>query len=190
MVKTTEQLNLRTIGALFSLDGCYPIAYGWLLGMSIWVSFFAGTIAYRTLPRQQFGALQHKIFPVYFLSSIVLASGLLGIWTYNHPHILDHWHRLAVPDVAQFYTILTVILTQGSNHFVVGPMTSRTMFKRHKLERAEGKDHHDKDASNDLKALNRQFAMLHGVSSLANLFSIIALLFHGLWIGTHGWQEK
>jgi hypothetical protein len=37
-----------------------------------------------------------------------------------------------------------------------------------------------------MKTLNRRFAMLHGISSLANLSAVIALLFHGLWIGNAG----
>jgi len=63
------------------------------------------------------------------------------------------------------------------------------MFQRHKQEKEEGKDHHDKTASPQMKSLNRRFGALHGVSSLANLFAIIALVFHGLWIGTNGWKK-
>ena len=37
-----------------------------------------------------------------------------------------------------------------------------------------------------MKALNGRFGMLHGISSLLNLFAVIALVFHGLWIGTFG----
>jgi len=37
-----------------------------------------------------------------------------------------------------------------------------------------------------MKALNRRFGMLHGISSLANLAAVIALGFHGLWIGNAG----
>jgi len=42
--------------------------------------------------------------------------------------------------------------------------------------------------SADMKALNRRFGMLHGISSLANLVAVIALGFHGLWIGNVGVQ--
>jgi hypothetical protein len=37
-----------------------------------------------------------------------------------------------------------------------------------------------------MKALNRQFGSLHGISSLFNLASVIALGIHGLWIGNVG----
>ena len=37
-----------------------------------------------------------------------------------------------------------------------------------------------------MKALNKLFAQLHGISSLANLTAFLALAFHGLWIGNVG----
>ena len=37
-----------------------------------------------------------------------------------------------------------------------------------------------------MKALNKRFGTLHGLSSLTNLFAVIALLFHGLWIANVG----
>lgn len=40
--------------------------------------------------------------------------------------------------------------------------------------------------SDAMKALNSRFGALHGVSSLANLSAVFALLFHGLWVGSVG----
>jgi len=40
--------------------------------------------------------------------------------------------------------------------------------------------------SEEMKSLNKKFGMLHGISSLANMGSFIALGFHGLWIGNRG----
>lgn len=37
-----------------------------------------------------------------------------------------------------------------------------------------------------MKALNKTFGSLHGISSLLNLASVLALGFHGLWIGNYG----
>ena len=37
-----------------------------------------------------------------------------------------------------------------------------------------------------MKKLNKQFAQVHGWSSLANLYTVFALAFHGLWIGAFG----
>jgi len=77
------------------------------------------------------------------------------------------------------------------------------MFKRHKQEKEEGKTYNDPGVctsvcyevhcltldfkvSAEMKALNRQFGSLHGISSLFNLFAVIALGLHGLWIGNAG----
>ena len=62
----------------------------------------------------------------------------------------------------------------------------RVMFQRHKLEKEEGKAYNDAGVSDKMKALNRKFGMLHGWSSLLNLDAVIALIFHGLWIGRYG----
>lgn len=80
------------------------------------------------------------------------------------------------------------------------------MFQRHKLEKEEGKLYNEagvqiffigntyliliakSQVSADMKALNRRFGTLHGISSLANLVAVIALGFHGLWIGNVGVQ--
>ncbi|KAF9270545.1 hypothetical protein L218DRAFT_42253 [Marasmius fiardii PR-910] len=182
----TDQLTLQSIYNLASLNGIYMLGYGWLFGTSVWVTFFGGVIAYRALPRQQFGALQHKVFPAYFVQSILLSSGLLGIWVFTHPDVTTHITNPLIADVAQVYALAFAILAQGANYFVIGPMTSRTMFQRHKLEKEEGKTYTDPGVSPEMKALTRKFASLHGISSLANLWAVIALGFHGLWIGNTG----
>ncbi|KIM48334.1 hypothetical protein M413DRAFT_440057 [Hebeloma cylindrosporum] len=181
-------ITFTTLTNLISLDGLYLIGYAWLFGMSIWISFFGGVIAYKTLPRHQFGALQHKTFPIYFVLSIFLSSSLLAIWILKHPDVLVYLARPNVGDVAQVYALGSVLSSQALNYFVIGPLTSQTMFKRHRLEKEEGKLYNEAGVSADMKALNRRFGMLHGISSLANLSAVIALGFHGLWIGNVGVQ--
>jgi len=183
---SAENLTITSLLSLLSFSGLYVVAYGWLFGMSLWISFFGGVIAYKTLPRAQFGALQHKTFPIYFVLSILLGSTLLGLWTLNHPAVLTHYANPLNVDVAQAYTLALVILSQASNYFIVGPLTSKTMFERMRLEKDEGKSYNESGVSDRMKALNRRFGMLHGVSSLANLGAVVALGFHGLWIGNAG----
>lgn len=81
----------------------------------------------------------------------------------------------------------------------------RIMFKRHKLEKEEGKSYNDPGVrtirnvargvslilhpikvSTEMKALNSLFSQLHGVSSLLNLSAVIAAIFHGSWIANKG----
>jgi hypothetical protein len=68
-----------------------------------------------------------------------------------------------------------VVLSSSQAH-----IANSTMFQRHKLERSEGKSYQDAGVSDQMKALNKSFGVLHGVSSLLNLCSVLALGFHGL----------
>ena len=62
----------------------------------------------------------------------------------------------------------------------------RVMFRRHKLEKAEGKAYNEAGVSAEMKNINKLFWQLHGISSLLNLGSFILLAFHGLWLAKHG----
>jgi len=181
-----ELLTPSSLFGLFSLQGVYLLAYAWLFGMSLWITFFGGVIAYRALPRPMFAALQHQVFPVYFVISSILSSGMLGLWTWSHPDIIVHILRPNVADVAQAYALGCVLLLQSLNYFVVGPMTSKVMFQRHRQEKEEGKSYNETGVSAEMKALNAKFRSLHGISSLANMTALIALAFHGLWLGNIG----
>lgn len=72
-----------------------------------------------------FGTLQHSTFPVYFKLSMLLTGGLIALWGYGHPAVMQHLTEPARVDVAQIYNLGSVILAQGANQFVVGPMTSK-----------------------------------------------------------------
>lgn len=41
-----------------------------------------------------------------------------------------------------------------------------------------------------MKALNKEFSKWHGISSLANLIVIFALVYHGLWIANFGTYNR
>lgn len=57
--------------------------------------------------------------------SIALSSALLVLWTISHPDVITHIARPNVADVAQAYALATVLLGQGFNYFVIGPLTSK-----------------------------------------------------------------
>jgi len=186
MMTKVETLSVSSLAGLLSPSGLYLVGYAWLFGMSLWITFFGGVIAFKTLPRQQFGALQHKTFPIYFVISMILSSSLLVLWAFSHPAVATYIWRPDVADVAQAYVLASVFLAQACNYFVIGPLTSKTMFRRHKLEKEEGKTYNEPGVSDEMKGLNKRFGMLHGISSLANLIAVLALGFHGLWIGNAG----
>ena len=68
-------------------------------------------------------------------------------------------------------------------HCFAEPLTTATMFEKHKVERAAGDDaaaSNAQQSSPELKRLGKRFGMLHGISSLLNLFTLGAAHVH-LW---------
>lgn len=78
-----------------------------------------------TTARQQFGALQHRTFPVYFNVSIGLAGALIALWHRGHPAVLANISNPRIAEVAQVYALGSIVATQGINKLVVGPLTSK-----------------------------------------------------------------
>jgi len=184
--KASDCLTFATLLGLLNFRSLYTLGFSFIFGMSLWVTFIGGIIAYKTLPRQQFASLQHHTFPVYFKFNAIVSSGLLFAWIRNHSTIIAQLAHPTVPDVCQAYTLGVVAIAHTLNIVWFGPATSKLLTARLKLEKEEGKDAHDPNVSADMKKLNAKFARLHGYSSLANLIAFIAIGFHGLWIGSYG----
>ncbi|KZW02107.1 hypothetical protein EXIGLDRAFT_760321 [Exidia glandulosa HHB12029] len=183
----TDTLSLS--GLFLNPAGVYILSYGWLFGQTIWVSFIGGVIAHRSLTRQQFAALQSKSFPAYFSSSTVLSSLMIALWSFSHPDVLSNLAKPGLVDVLQVYVLAFVALVQGANYTYIGPVTNKIIADRQRLEREEGKAYNDPTASAAMKAVNKQFGTFHGISSLLNLFVVIALGFHGLVLGQYGFRS-
>ena len=117
-----------------------------------------------TLARNQFSALQQRLFPIYFELNALVSSVLLLGWIYNHNLAIAHITHPTVPDVAQAYALALVSVSQALNFFWFGPATSkyvmwqlhfvtpphsphRLLVARLKLEKTEGKDAHEANVS-------------------------------------------
>ncbi|KAH9947718.1 hypothetical protein B0H21DRAFT_737751 [Amylocystis lapponica] len=186
MAAAGETMTLSLLLGLINFQSVYFVGYAWLLGTTIWVTCFSGKIAFKALPRHQFGALQHRLFPVYFVNSLVLSTVLLGLWTYSHAGILARIWSLTVADVVQFYALAIPVISSASNWLRVGPLVHKTVVQRYKLEKVEGKIYNEPGISEEMKALNRRFDLYHAISVSINMASLVALVFHGLWIGSYG----
>jgi len=184
--KTVDHLTLGTLFNLLNLRSLYTLGFSFIFGMSLWVTFIGGVITYKTLPRHQFSQLQRRIFPAYFKLHTLISFCLLLGWVLNHNTVITHIVHPTVPDVSQAYALLLAAVSQALNTFWFGPDTNKVLSLRSKLEKAEGKDAHDADVSTEMKTLNAKFARVHGYSSLANMVAFLALVYHGLWIGSHG----
>ncbi|KAJ3089016.1 hypothetical protein HK102_007404 [Quaeritorhiza haematococci] len=130
-----------------------------------------------------FGNLQSKQFPPYFTLQTI-TSGILT-WTTARLagiHSLTPVIEAATsPSVllsgsgpAQVVLMAAAVGASVSNLVYWGPVSTRVMFERHRLEKA-GKDVPPE--------LNTRFSWLHGISSLCNLVVVAACTANCVWIG-------
>jgi len=142
------------------------LAWGCLVGINVWTTFFAGVTMFKNLPRQVFGRLQAKLFPQYFWLST--GSSLLALATlfYSGTGILRP------------QAICLGVALGGSvvNLAAVEPIATSVMLDRHKLENAQPRD------NERIKALYKQFGIWHGLSALLNLGVLVAAVAHGWYL--------
>jgi len=98
------------------------------------------------------------------------ASSIVGV--------LEPANRLRV------LTPLATIFVAGlANAVLIGPATTKTMQERKRQETKDGKKGSDPPPhSEELQALNKKFAQLHGISSLVNLAGILATVWYGFYL--------
>jgi hypothetical protein len=71
------------ISTIFSSSAPYHLlSYASVTGMTLWHSFIGGPVAFKVLPRQEFGLLQSRLFPVYFSLQTIL-NGVCLVTTSN-----------------------------------------------------------------------------------------------------------
>eukprot|EP00929_Paragymnodinium_shiwhaense_P083988 TRINITY_DN44894_c0_g1_i1.p1 TRINITY_DN44894_c0_g1~~TRINITY_DN44894_c0_g1_i1.p1 ORF type:complete len:325 (-),score=62.57 TRINITY_DN44894_c0_g1_i1:241-1215(-) len=133
-------------------------SYGIWLGANVWTTFVAGITMYKSLPRQTFGKLQAKLFPKYFQMGAACSAALLLTSM-----------RLGLPIAPSIMSLVSTL----SNLFYFEPEATKIMFQRYDREDQGLKD---PVVDKDLKA---RFGKLHGLSSLANLLTLVGLVAHG-----------
>jgi len=136
-------------------------AYGVWLGTNIWTTFIAGITMFKSLPRQQFGSLQAKLFPKYFQLGTLCTAVMVLSGT-----------RLGLPVAPAAASLIFTLM----NLLYLEPEATRVMFERYEREK-QGL----KDPAID-KQLRADFGKLHGMSSLANLLALVALVTHGVYL--------
>ncbi|KAK6514516.1 hypothetical protein TWF281_004714 [Arthrobotrys megalospora] len=167
------------------------LSYSFLFGTQIWHSFIGGIISFRVLPRAYFGALQRRLFPIYFSLQLILSISLL----LTTPNSLT-----SLQPSKTYGFLLTVLFTSLLNSVVAGPFTTKTMDKRKEQEIFDGRSYDGKKlpgvtegaerggdkeneeirVSDEMKALNKRFGMWHGISSLFNLGSVVGTIGYGV----------
>lgn len=76
----------------------------------------------------------------------------------------------------------TSAVTSVINMAYCGPKSNDIKAKRDRQMEIEGKTYKDPTASEDMKALNRQFGKLHGISVSLNLVGWVSMLVYGIYL--------
>lgn len=77
-----------------------------------------------------------------------------------------------------------MFVTALANLVYIGPQTTKVMGLRKHQETRDGKKSWDEGPhSREMEKLNRQFGILHGVSSLVNMVGLGAMVWYGAVLG-------
>ncbi|MGH7738766.1 MAG: DUF4149 domain-containing protein [bacterium] len=130
-------------------------------GALLYFTFIQAPVLFKTLPRDLFGLVQSKLFPVYYIISYV--CGTLLVVSYHLLHPLKNYVPQDCVKITALCLMLLFSLGQG---IWFGPKVGRLMVQRQAAEKAKDQP--------QVEALTKQFGMAHGISSLINLIVIIA----------------
>ncbi|KAF2824900.1 hypothetical protein CC86DRAFT_295824 [Ophiobolus disseminans] len=174
---------MSSLSAFKSPATYHLLSYGTLLGSTVFQSFIGGIVAYRALPRPQFSALQKNIFPPYFTLQTLAP---LAMW-FTYPRSLMTAltsSSAKTHDKFNAYLIGTMLATAVLNLVYVGPQTTEIMRLRKHQETRDGKKSYDTGPhSVEMQKLNKQFGILHGVSSMVNMVGFGAMVWYGGILG-------
>lgn len=93
--------------------------------------------------------------------------------------VFHHSNRLHV-----LTPLALIFVTSLANMVAVGPATTKCMRDRKSQEYKDGKKSYDAPPhSADMENLNKQFSVLHGVSSSLNMVGCIATVWYGFYLG-------
>ncbi|KAK4157962.1 hypothetical protein C8A00DRAFT_39674 [Chaetomidium leptoderma] len=174
---------------LFSPAPYHILGYGTLLGTTVFHTFVGGIVSFQVLPRPQFAALMSKLFPIYFSLQAALPAVLALTYPARQNPFGARGGVAGVLDRANRWTVLAPLagafVCALANLAVVGPATTRVMGERKQQERKDGKKAYDAPPhSQEMVALNKRFSMLHGISSLLNLGSLVAAVVYGVTLSS------
>jgi hypothetical protein len=149
------------------------IAVATFLGAAFYTTFFAGILMFKNLPRQTFGKLQSKLFPVYFwllATTAGVAFATLAAATAGG----------ASAAAATFggQSLLAAVVGSLANALFLEPRATEVMFERYALENAAAASGGQRSEAQQaqVKALGKRFGALHGASSMANLVALCAMV--------------
>uniref|UniRef100_A0A8C3U4R2 TMEM205-like domain-containing protein n=1 Tax=Catharus ustulatus TaxID=91951 RepID=A0A8C3U4R2_CATUS len=146
-------------------------------GMQVWVTFVAGFVMSRHLPRHTFGSIQRELFPYYFHISSTCAFLNLTLFALQRA-----WG--VIQPTTPIIIFFTCIAASVLNAQWFGPVTSDVVAELQQVESSQGlgqelglagsEPRRQLRASNPrYRELARRFALHHALSSLCNLLCIV-----------------
>lgn len=174
--------KLKCIAAAYLLSSCrtaHLFTFSSVYGSSLWVTFLSGYLLSRSIPRQQFGFVQSRIFPAYLrLASSGQAVGVV-LFLILHP-----WSKADHDEKLQLLNLSAILLSTLANAFFLEPRATKAMFQKLKTEKEEGRGQDGFSGTEDdeikarMEKIDNKFITYHGYSSLANLLSLIGMTWH------------
>lgn len=155
-----------TMPLLLSTAPYHLLMYSMIFGTTAFHSYISAPIAFKVLPRKEFGLLQNSIFPGYFLAQSITPV-LIGL---TAPYALT---------TGAYISLGVTSISGAINYFGLLPWTHRVKEKRFALEAKEGKDCREEPISPEMASLNKEFGKSHGLSLLLNMASFIGLTSYG-----------
>ena len=123
-----------------------------MFGTQNWVSWVAGPTMFLNMERSAFGDLQARLFPKMGMVTWSMSSLALASYLANHS-----W------DVSATLLSSSLVLNL-LNSFILFPVTTKYQYRIREFE----------EGTPEKKAARKMFGMLHGISVLLNLGSILA----------------
>ncbi|XP_007951790.1 transmembrane protein 205 [Orycteropus afer afer] len=170
----------RDPGSLTKVVHLLVLSGAW--GMQMWVTFVAGFLLFRGLPRHTFGLVQSKLFPFYFHISMGCAFINLCILAPWHS-----WAQLTFWEASQLCLLLLCLTLAAINARWLEPRTTAAMWALQTLEKERGLggevpgSHQGTDLYRQLReqdpkygALRQVFFRYHGFSSICNLGCLLS----------------
>ncbi|NXB20248.1 TM205 protein, partial [Rhagologus leucostigma] len=148
-------------------------------GMQVWVTFVAGFVMSRHLPRHTFGSIQRELFPYYFHISSTCAFLNLTLFAMSHPS-----ERLGEEHMTQIIVFFVCVAASVLNTQWFGRVTSDIVAELQLVERSQGLGQEVglvaseprgqlRASSPSYRQLARRFALYHALSSVCNLCCIV-----------------
>jgi len=167
---TTEMNMIKGIAVSSQIKAIVHLfSFASWFGTMIYTTFVAGITMFQNLPRQIFGKLQSKLFPIYFMMSSILI--LLQIPTIPSSVLDRDSSSFSSPILLGCALVMTLL-----NQFLLEPLSTNIMFQRHALE------NDSKTNTDEHKKLGSKFGMYHGISALLNLGALICGMAHGYYL--------